>query len=77
MPPPIRKLAGDILCNPVPVKVDRVSSPAPSVEHWVHHVEKPEKTALLVQLLSETPYTRALVFTRTKHGADNVVRKLG
>ncbi len=77
MPPPIRKLAGDILNKPVPVQVDRVSSPAPLVEHWVHHVEKAGKAACLVQLLIETPYTRALVFTRTKHGADNVARRLG
>ena len=76
MPPPIRKLAGDILRRPVPVQVARVSSPAPSVAHWVYHVEKPEKPTLLMRLLAHTPYTRALVFTRTKHGADKVVRKL-
>jgi len=76
MPPPIRKLAGDILDNPVPVQVARVSSAAPSVDHWVYHVEKLEKPELLVRLLEDTPYTRALVFTRTKHGADKVVRKL-
>ena len=76
MPPPIRKLAGDILHDPVPVQVSRVSSAAPSVDHWVYHVEKLDKPELLVRLLEETAYTRALVFTRTKHGADKVVRKL-
>jgi ATP-dependent RNA helicase RhlE len=76
MPPPIRKLAGDILHHPVPVQVARVSSPAPSVAHWVHHVEKREKATLLMRLLAQTPHTRALVFTRTKHGADKVVRQL-
>jgi ATP-dependent RNA helicase RhlE len=76
MPPPIRKLAGDILHDPVPVQVARVSSPAPSVAHWVYHVEKQEKPTLLVRLLAKTPHTRALVFTRTKHGADKVVRQL-
>ncbi len=76
MPPPIRKLAGDILHDPVPVQVARVSSPAPSVAHWVHHVEKLEKPALLARLLAHTPYTRALVFTRTKHGANRVVKQL-
>ena len=76
MPPPIRKLAGDILHDPVPVQVARVSSPAPSVAHWVYHVEKVEKPALLMHLLTQIPFTRALVFTRTKHGADKVVRKL-
>jgi ATP-dependent RNA helicase RhlE len=76
MPPPIRKLAGDILHDPVPVQVARVSSPAPSVAHWVYHVERLEKPTLLVRLLAQTPHTRALVFTRTKHGADKVVRQL-
>ncbi len=76
MPPPIRKLANDILHDPVPVQVSRVSSPAPSVAHWVYHVEKPEKPELLMHVLAQTPYTRALVFTRTKHGADKVVKKL-
>ncbi|MGB2987085.1 MAG: DEAD/DEAH box helicase [Phycisphaerae bacterium] len=76
MPTLIRKLAGDILRDPVPVQVARVSSPAPSVAHWVHHVEKLEKPTLLVRLLTQTPHTRALVFTRTKHGADKVVRQL-
>ncbi len=76
MPPPIRKLAGDILHDAVPVQVSRVSSAAPSVSHSVYHVEKPDKPALLAHLLIETPYTRALVFSRTKHGADKVVKKL-
>ncbi len=76
MPPAIRKLAGDILHDPVPVQVSRVSSPAPSVAHWVYDVERREKPALLVRLLAQTPHTRALVFTRTKHGADKVVRYL-
>jgi len=76
MPPPIRKLAADILDRPVPIEVARVSSPAPLVEHWIHHVEKPDKPELLIRLLTETPATRTLVFTRTKYGADKVVRKL-
>ena len=76
MPPPIRKLAGDILHDPAPVQIARVSSAAPSVAHWVYHVEKPAKPSMLVSLLAKTPYTRALVFTRTKHGADKVVKQL-
>ncbi len=76
MPPQIRKLACDILHDAVPVQVSRVSSPAPSVTHWVHHVEKIGKPTLLVRLLAQTPHTRALVFTRTKHGADKVVKQL-
>ncbi|MCH7701883.1 MAG: DEAD/DEAH box helicase [Planctomycetes bacterium] len=76
MPAPIRTLAGDILSDPASVQVDRVSSPAPSVTHSVYHVEKSEKPTLLAHLLAQAQYTRALVFTRTKHGADKVVKKL-
>jgi ATP-dependent RNA helicase RhlE len=46
------------------------------VDHWVYHVEKADKPALLLRLLQQTPHTRALVFTRTKHGADRVVKQL-
>ncbi|MCO6435495.1 MAG: DEAD/DEAH box helicase [Phycisphaerae bacterium] len=76
MPPPIRKLAGDILQDAVVLQVERESSPAPSVAHWVYHVEKPEKPGLLLRLLAEKRDTRTLVFTRTKYGADKVVRQL-
>ncbi len=76
MPPPIRKLANDILTNPVSVEVARVSAPAEKVEHWAYRVEKSEKASLLCNVLEHTPYSRALVFTRTKHGADKVVRYL-
>ena len=76
MPAPIRTLASDILRQPVSVQVARVSSPALTVTHWVHFVEKPEKPALLKRLLGDSPQTRALVFTRTKHGADKVTRHL-
>lgn len=76
MPGPIRELANDILSNPVSVEVARVSSPAESVEHWAYHVEKASKRSLLSNLLNHIAYSRALVFTRTKHGADKVVRHL-
>ncbi len=76
MPTAIRELANKILRDPVPVQVARVSSPVPSVDHWVHHVEKQAKPALLIQLLGQSPRMRTLVFTRTKHGADKLVRHL-
>jgi ATP-dependent RNA helicase RhlE len=76
LPAEIRGLAGDILRNPLPVQVSRVSSPPPTVAHWVHFVEKVDKPALLARLLAYTPHSRALVFTRTKHGADKVTRHL-
>ncbi len=76
MPPPIRKLARDILDNPVSVEVARVSAPAVAVDHWSYRVEKDGKPALLSALLDHTAISRALVFTRTKYGADKVVRHL-
>ena len=76
MPPSIRNLATDILKNPVSVEASRVSSAADNIEHWAYRVEKKEKPTLLCSVLEHTPYSRALVFTRTKHGADKVVRHL-
>ncbi|MHC5109357.1 MAG: DEAD/DEAH box helicase [Planctomycetota bacterium] len=76
MPQTIRALARDILSDPASVEVARVSSPAESVVHQIYRVEKPSKPALLCSVLENTPYTRALVFTRTKYGADKVVRQL-
>jgi ATP-dependent RNA helicase RhlE len=76
MPPSIRNLATDILNKPVSVEVARVSAPAENIDHWAYRVEKKEKPALLSSVLDHTPYSRALVFTRTKHGADKVVRHL-
>jgi len=76
MPPPIRALAGDILHNPAAVQVARVSSPCESVEHRVYHVGQTQKAPLLVHLLTSAADARALVFTRTKHGADKLTRVL-
>ena len=77
MPAPIRELAQDMLNEPARIQVaPRHSAPAPMVDHWVYHVEKPSKTDLLTKFLGDTPYSRVLVFTRTKHGADKVSRQL-
>jgi ATP-dependent RNA helicase RhlE len=76
MPRPIRDLANDILQRPISVEVARVSAPAETIEHWAYRVEKKGKPLLLCSLLEHTPYSRALVFTRTKHGADKVLRHL-
>lgn len=76
MPAPIRKLADDILREPVPVQVARVSSPTPLVKHRVHFVRSTEKSALLIRLLRQARHSRALVFTRTKRGADRLTKSL-
>lgn len=76
MPDAIKKLASTMLTTPEHVNVTPVSSTAKTVGQTVHFVEKADKTSLLVTLLKQHADTRSLVFTRTKHGADKLVRKL-
>ncbi len=76
MPPPIRELARGVMRNPVEVAVAPVSSTAETVTQGLYHVPKLQKQALLAFLLQDPKVERVLVFTRTKHGADKVVRKL-
>jgi ATP-dependent RNA helicase RhlE len=76
LPDSILHLASGILCEPVRVSVTPPATTLESIEQSVFVVEKPDKTALLIHLLGQDEITRALVFTRTKHGADRVVRHL-
>jgi len=76
MPPEIQKLADNILVNPVQVEVTPISSTAENVEQHLYYVEKNNKPALLRDLLLQEHLTRVLVFTRTKHGADRIVKIL-
>jgi ATP-dependent RNA helicase RhlE len=71
MPEDIRKLASDILQDPVTVQVDH-SAPANTVAHALYPVEQNLKTGLLLKLLSKTDTESVLVFTRTKHRAKRV-----
>ena len=76
MPGPIRKLAEDFLHNPVEVAVAPASKPIEKIEQSVCYVPASAKRAVLVQLLADPAVERAIVFTRTKHGADRVVKHL-
>jgi ATP-dependent RNA helicase RhlE len=76
MPREIQSLADGLLHNPARVEVAAVSSAAETVSQSVYYVSKPDKPSLLKHLLSDRGMTRALVFTRTKHGADKVCRHL-
>ncbi|HLG03280.1 MAG TPA: DEAD/DEAH box helicase [Bacteroidia bacterium] len=76
MPLEIQKLSSSILSNPQKVEVSPTSSTAETVEQTVYFVEKSDKRKLLVSLLKDHTITTALVFTRTKHGADRVTRDL-
>jgi ATP-dependent RNA helicase RhlE len=76
MPPEIQRLAGTILSNPVKVRVDPVSSTVDIISQAIFYVDKADKRSLLVHLLKDRKIGSALVFTRTKHGADRVAKDL-
>jgi ATP-dependent RNA helicase RhlE len=76
MPRPIAVLAEDYLNDPVRVAVAPAATTAARVEHGVVFVSSDRKRDLLTTLLRDPVFTRVLVFTRTKHGADRVVRHL-
>jgi ATP-dependent RNA helicase RhlE len=76
MPKEIASLANSILTNPVRVEVTPVSSTANTIQQEIYFVEKNEKRSLLLHLLKNPSLETALVFTRTKHGADKVVKDL-
>ena len=76
MPREIRALADSLLHNPVSVTVTPVTSAVPLIDQSVFMVARDQKQALLHHLIGEHAITRSLVFTRTKHGADKVTRRL-
>jgi ATP-dependent RNA helicase RhlE len=76
MPPEIAKLAETILNDPVTVAVDPVSSTVDLIEQKLYFVSKEDKRALLIHLLQDKSIVSALIFTRTKYGADKVARIL-
>ncbi len=76
MPPTIKDLAGSILTNPVKVEVSPTSSTADTVTQSVYFVEKNDKRSLLLHILQDKNIQTAIVFTRTKHGADKVAKYL-
>jgi ATP-dependent RNA helicase RhlE len=76
MPPEIVNLANSILHNPEKVSVTPVSSTVEIIDQGVYFVDKGNKNSLLVEVLKNQAIKTALVFTRTKHGADKVVQLL-
>jgi len=76
MPSAIAALAEGILTKPVKVVVTPAASTVDEVEQRVHYVDRSGKPGLLARVLSEPGVERALVFTRTKRGADRVARRL-
>jgi ATP-dependent RNA helicase RhlE len=76
MPKEISNLAAGLLTNPVRVEVAPVATTAERVNQSVIHVDQGGKLALLNELLKDNNMTRTLVFSRTKHGADKIVKGL-
>src|ERR1700733_4051853 len=76
MPKEIQQLADTILTRPERVEVTPVSSTADTIAQELYYVEKNDKRALLAHILKDKEIKTALVFTRTKHGADKVVKDL-
>ena len=75
MPAEIRHLAKDILRNPAIVQIG-IAAPADTVSHALYPVSQHLKTALLLNLLGNTPTGSVLIFTRTKHRAKSLEKKL-
>jgi ATP-dependent RNA helicase RhlE len=76
MPSEIGKLAGELLKDPVKVQVTPQATTVERIKQSVVHIEQGRKRALLTELFSDAAYTRCLVFTKTKHGADKVAAYL-
>ena len=76
MPDAIANLSKTMLYKPVRVEVAPVSSVVDTIEQHLYFVEKPEKSGLLVTILRKEQGKSALVFSRTKHGADKIARVL-
>ena len=76
MPPEIQLLSQSILNHPQKVEVTPVSSTAETIEQGIYYVEKSDKKKLLIHVLNDRSIKTALVFARTKHGADKIVKDL-
>jgi ATP-dependent RNA helicase RhlE len=76
MPPEIQKLSATILTNPLKVEVTPPATTAEKINQSIYYLDKAEKKTMLLHVLSDHTIERALVFTRTKHGANKVVKDL-
>ena len=72
----IRALAKGLLHNPVSVEATPENSTVDMIVQKVYHVDKSRKTALIIKLITEGDWQQALVFTRTKHGANRLCQKM-
>ncbi|MBT4317173.1 MAG: DEAD/DEAH box helicase [Candidatus Marinimicrobia bacterium] len=73
---PFRALANKFSYNPLEISVTRDNETAENIEHYIHPVDTSRKSELLVHLIKKEKWKQALVFTRTKHGANRLTKKL-
>lgn len=76
MPDEIAKLSSEILKNPVKIEITPVASTVDIIKQEVYFVDKKNKIKLLIDILKDKTVETALVFSRTKHGADKIVKSL-
>lgn len=76
MPKEITELVDSLLTDPVRIEVDPVSSPVELIDQKVYFVDRKNKIALLADIIREDKVKNALLFVRTKHGADKVTKEL-
>lgn len=76
MPPDIARLADTILKNPVRVEITPVSSTVDTIDQYLYYTDKSNKKNLLLHILEDKNISSVLVFMRTKHGADRLIRQL-
>ena len=72
----IRGLAKGLVRNPIEISVSPRNAAAPSVEQWICPVDKKQKGPLLIKLIKDGGWDQALVFTKTKHGANKLTKQL-
>ncbi len=72
----IRNLAKRLVHNPIEISVSPRNTTVETVKHWIYPVDKKQKSALLTQLIYDNRWKQALVFSRTKHGANRLTRYL-
>jgi len=72
----IKKMAQNVLYNPVAVEATPENTTAEKVNHSVYHVNKSKKNELIIKLINDGNWEQVLVFTRTKHGANRLCKKM-
>ncbi|MEM9066659.1 MAG: DEAD/DEAH box helicase [Planctomycetota bacterium] len=76
MPKAIAQLAADLLVDPVGIAIEPDRSAKPLIDESLYKINKKDKPALLSHLLQQGGVTRSVVFSRTKHGADRITKRL-